>query len=85
MPRLRADTTCLGDRVTPVAILPDHTLSSEIGIATLPGTPPSRRAQEFSTVLDETVREIYFVEEPVPADRPREGAYQIMWCDASRK
>jgi DNA-binding transcriptional LysR family regulator len=61
MPRRGTNTTWLGDRITSVEILSDHIPSSDIGIATLPGLPPSRRVQEVSTVLYETVREIYCV------------------------
>jgi DNA-binding transcriptional LysR family regulator len=63
MPRQGTSMTWLDDRVTAVDILSDHILSSDIGIATLPGLPPSRRVQEVSTVLYETVQETYGVED----------------------
>jgi hypothetical protein len=46
-----------------VEILADHALTSDIGVATLPGLAPNRRVQEVSAVLRETVREIYGVED----------------------
>lgn len=63
MPRQGAGMTSLGDRVTSVEILSDQFLTSDIGVATLPGLPPSRRVQAVSTVLDEAVQEIYCVED----------------------
>jgi DNA-binding transcriptional LysR family regulator len=62
MPRRAASSACLDDRVAQVEILADRVLSSDIGIATLPGAPLSRRAREFSAVTDEAVQEIYVVD-----------------------
>lgn len=65
MPRRVTSAAYLGDRVAQVEVLSDRVLSSDIGIATLPGLPLSRRAQEFSALLYEAVQEIYVVADSV--------------------